>query len=179
MFWDSSNDLLRVMVMAPLAYATLVVFLRVSGKRMLSKMNAFDLVVTIALGSTLATILLSKEVSFAEGLAALALLLALQYVVAWSAARSRSISRVLKSQPRLLFYAGKFIPDALLAENVSEGAVHAGVRQQGFASFDQVHAVVLESDGSLSVLRHPGPAGADTLESVRGYHSGTTPPAQK
>jgi uncharacterized membrane protein YcaP (DUF421 family) len=41
--------------------------LRVSGKRTLAKMNAFDLVVTVALGSTLATILLSADVSLAEG----------------------------------------------------------------------------------------------------------------
>jgi hypothetical protein len=61
--------------MAPLAYGVLIFFLRVSGKRMLSKMSAFDLVVTIALGSTLATILLSKDVTLAEGIAALGLLI--------------------------------------------------------------------------------------------------------
>jgi uncharacterized membrane protein YcaP (DUF421 family) len=61
--FSSWADLGRVLVVGPLAYVSLVLFLRVSGKRTLTKLNAFDLVVTSALGSTLATILLSKSVS--------------------------------------------------------------------------------------------------------------------
>jgi uncharacterized membrane protein YcaP (DUF421 family) len=66
--WDS---LLRTLVVGVLAYVALVVFLRISGKRTLSKMNAFDLIVTVALGSTLATVTLSKEVALADGALAL------------------------------------------------------------------------------------------------------------
>lgn len=67
MFFDGWTGLLRVLVVGTLAYAALVLLLRVSGKRTLSKMNAFDLVVTVALGSTLATVLLSRDVALAEG----------------------------------------------------------------------------------------------------------------
>ena len=67
MFFDSWAGLLRVLVVGTLAYAALVLLLRVTGKRTLSKMNAFDLIVTVALGSTLATVLLSKDVALAEG----------------------------------------------------------------------------------------------------------------
>ena len=57
--FESWTGLLRVLLVGPLAYAALVLILRVSGKRTLSKFNAFDFVVTIALGLTLATILLN------------------------------------------------------------------------------------------------------------------------
>lgn len=67
--------------MGVLAYVALVVLLRVSGKRTLSKMNAFDLVVTVALGSTLATVLMAKDVALAEGVFAFALLIGLQLFV--------------------------------------------------------------------------------------------------
>ena len=67
MFFDGWAGLLRVLVVGALAYAALVLLLRVSGKRTLSKMNAFDLVVTVALGSTLATVLPSRDVALAEG----------------------------------------------------------------------------------------------------------------
>jgi len=56
MFFDSWFGLLRVIVIGTLAYAALIALLRVSGKRSLSKMNAFDLVVTVALGSTFAAV---------------------------------------------------------------------------------------------------------------------------
>ena len=52
-----------------------LLLLRVSGKRTLTRMNAFDLVVTVALGPTLATVLLTKSVALADGLAAFALLI--------------------------------------------------------------------------------------------------------
>ena len=67
MFFDSWTGLGRVLVVGTLAYVALVAVLRISGKRTLTKLNAFDLVVTVALGSTLATILLSNSVALADG----------------------------------------------------------------------------------------------------------------
>jgi len=63
MLFDSWTGLGRVLLVGVLAYSALVLTLRVSGKRTLTKLNAFDLVVTVALGSTLATVLLSKDVA--------------------------------------------------------------------------------------------------------------------
>ncbi|MFC8586714.1 hypothetical protein ACFUGD_19535 [Streptomyces sp. NPDC057217] len=62
---------------------------RLSGKRTLTKMNAFDLVVTVALGSTLSTVLLDRGVSLTEGVLALALPAFLQFVNAKAAVHFR------------------------------------------------------------------------------------------
>lgn len=62
MFFSSGTTLIRTLVVGVLAYISLVLLLRLSGRRTLSKMNAFDLVVTVALGSTFATILLNRDV---------------------------------------------------------------------------------------------------------------------
>lgn len=87
MWFDTWLGLWRVAVVGMCAYAALVVFLRTSGKRTLAKMNAFDLVVTVALGSTLATVLLSKDVALVEGVLAFAVLIALQFGIAWLSVR--------------------------------------------------------------------------------------------
>ena len=50
----------QTVIVGVLAYVALISLLRISGKRTLSTMNAFDLIVTVALGSTFATILLLK-----------------------------------------------------------------------------------------------------------------------
>ena len=83
-----------------------LLLLRVSGKRTLTKINAFDLVVTVALGSTLATVLLTKSVALAEGLTAFVLLIFLQFVLTWLFVRSQAASRLVKSEPTLLVYQG-------------------------------------------------------------------------
>ncbi len=67
MWFDSSADLGRILAVGATAYVTLVLVLRSSGKRTLAEPNAFDPVVTVALGSTLATIPASSDVSWSEG----------------------------------------------------------------------------------------------------------------
>jgi uncharacterized membrane protein YcaP (DUF421 family) len=152
MFFDSWAGLLRTLIVGALAYVALVVLLRLSGKRTLSKMNAFDLIVTVALGSTLATILLSQDVALAEGVLAFALLIGLQYLIATLSVRSATVSRLVKSEPRLLAYQGRLLPGALRDERVVEAEVLAAIRQQGIAAIESVEAVVLETDGSMTVV---------------------------
>lgn len=168
--FDSWAALARVLVNGASAYVALVVLLRLSGKRTLSKMNAFDLVVTVALGSTLATIVTSSQIALATGVLALALLVALQYGVAWLSSRWPRVDAVVKSRPRVLFHAGVFSGDALRDERITEDEVRAAIRQASVGSVDEVESVVLESSGDLAVVRGaPGDRRArrDLLEGVR------------
>lgn len=173
MFFDSWMSLVRTGVVGVSAYVLLVLLLRVSGKRTLTKLNAFDLVVTVALGSTLATVLLSKDVALADGVLAFALLIFLQLAVTWLSVRSKAVSRLVKAEPRLVFHQGQFLPGALKAERVTEHEVLQALRTQGVASPDQVAAVVLETDGSLSVLQNQSSGAASTLANVVGAEGAT------
>lgn len=168
MFFDGWDGLLRVVVVGVLAYSGLVSLLRISGKRTLSKMNAFDFVVTVALGSTLATILLSSDVALAEGLVAFALLILLQFAVTWLSVRSSTFQSFVKNEPKLLFYEGDFLHSAMRAERVTEEEVEAAVRQQGLASFEQVGVAVLETDGSVTVVAQSGLGSETALGNVAG-----------
>lgn len=152
MWFDSWDDLLRVLLVGSAAYVTLVVVLRVSGKRTLAKLNAFDLVVTVALGSTLATILLSADVSFAEGAVALGLLALLQLLVAATTARLPGGRSVVTARPTMVLRDGELLPGALRDQRLTEAEVRQAVRSTGTGDLSQVAAVVLESDGTLSVI---------------------------
>jgi uncharacterized membrane protein YcaP (DUF421 family) len=158
LFFDSWSGIARVLIVGTLAYACLVLILRITGKRTLSKLNAFDFVVTVAFGSVLATILLNKSVALLEGVAALALLAALQYVVAWSSARSRRFGRLVKSEPRLLMHDGQLLQGAMKEERISADEIDAALRSAGIASPGPGTAVILETSGDLSVIDDPVPA---------------------
>jgi uncharacterized membrane protein YcaP (DUF421 family) len=118
MIFNSWDAVWRTLVVGVLAYGALVLLLRVSGKRTLSKMNAFDLIVTVALGSTLATILLNKKVALIEGVSAFFILIGLQYVVAWLSIRSDGFKKLIKSDPQLLFYRGNYLKEKITKERV-------------------------------------------------------------
>ncbi|QDX25697.1 DUF421 domain-containing protein [Sphingomonas suaedae] len=152
MFFDTGYELLRVIVITLSAYAILIVVLRAAGKRALAKLNAFDLVVTVALGSTLATVLLSKDVALAEGALAFAMLAGLQYAVARASIRWRWFRNAVRAEPRLLLKDGVLRPEAMAAERVTADEVAAALRQQGIGRIADAAAVVLETDGSLSVI---------------------------
>lgn len=153
LFFSDLSALGRTALIGVLAYIALIAILRLSGKRTLSKMNAFDLVVTVALGSTLATILLNKDVALAEGALALALLVALQYAITWSSVRFAWVRRAVTGEPALLARDGRCLPQALRRARVTEAEVLAAVRAAGLAELGEVQAVVLETDGSFSVVR--------------------------
>jgi uncharacterized membrane protein YcaP (DUF421 family) len=167
MVFDGWQDLWRILAIGALAYPGLVFLLRITGKRTLSKMNAFDLVITVAFGSSLATVLLSEDVTLSEGLVAFALLCALQYAVAFVSVRSERFQSLIKAQPSLLFYRGDFLPRAMRQERVTREEVLAAVRGQGLPDLEGVQAVVLETDGSFSVVAGAGDAALDALRTVR------------
>lgn len=74
MWFDSWDDVVRIVLVGAASYTALVILLRLAGKRTLSQLNVFDFVVTVALGSILASVLLDSTLSFTEGMTALALL---------------------------------------------------------------------------------------------------------
>lgn len=170
-FFDGWSGIARTLVVGTLAYVVLVFMLRISGKRTLSKMNAFDLIVTVALGSTLATVLLDTDVALAEGATAFALLIGLQYLVTWSSVRTRWVKRLVTGEPELVAYRGRLLPDAMLRTRVTEDEVRAALRTAGYGAFDDVEAIVLETEGSFSVVGKGDAVARDALEGVRGNRS--------
>ena len=170
MFYQDWNGIVRTIIVGALAYAILVLFLRISGKRTLAKLNAFDLVVTVALGSTLATILLSEDVALAEGVTALLMLVLLQYVVAFLSVRSRSFARAVRSEPTLLVRDGEPCREAMRRSRITQEELETVLRTDGERSLASVDTVILESDGSFSVI---GDSAKGKGKSAMGGQAGT------
>jgi uncharacterized membrane protein YcaP (DUF421 family) len=157
-FFDDWVGIARILIFAALAYAALVLVLRTSGKRTLGKMNAFDLVITVALGSTLAAAVLDASVPLAESVLAFAALAGLQAAVAYGQTRSPRIEALVKSEPSLVVRDGRILRGVLRRERLTESEVMQAVRASGRGGLEDVAAVVLETDGSLSVIGSGGRA---------------------
>jgi len=152
MLFDSWYALLRIIVVGTLSYLALIVVLRVSGKRTLAKMNMFDFVITIALGSVFGSLLLSKNVALIDGVVAFVLLAALQFAVASLSIRSQQFEELVQGSPVLLFYRGQYLTDAMRAERVSKAEIRFAIRSNQVSDLNDVEAVIFETDGSFSVL---------------------------
>jgi len=153
---DDISDVTTVVLTAVFAYVWLVLLLRVSGKRTLSQLNAFDFIVTVALGSIMASTILSASVAWTEGAAALAALAALQFVAAWGSTRFDWVRTAITSQPTVLLRDGQMDTAAMLRGRIDEDSLCAAVRSNGIGDLSSVASVVLETDGTLSVISRTG-----------------------
>jgi uncharacterized membrane protein YcaP (DUF421 family) len=123
----------------------------------------------VALGSALANVILSKDVSLAQGGLALALLCLLQLLVTWLSVRSDRFQRLVKSTPALLLYEGEFQGKAMRRERVTEAEIRSALRGQGICAVEKVAAVILETDGTFSVIRQWQGDSRSALVDVAGW----------
>jgi uncharacterized membrane protein YcaP (DUF421 family) len=149
MEWE---PLARVVVRGIIAYAAVIAYIRVSGNRTLAKLRAFDFVVTIALGTMLASTILDRSLPFIHGLAALALLILLQYVVAKLSTYSRALRNIVTNEAVLLYRRGEWQEKAMRKARVTKEEVEGAMRQSGHASPETAEAAWLEVNGDISVV---------------------------
>lgn len=149
---EQLSTMIRIILTGIGAYISIILMLRVSGKRTLAKMNAFDFIVTVALGSILATTLTSQQTSLLAGLTAFGTLIILQYILAKLSKRFSIVNQMIKSEPTLLFYKGDYLRKHLQKERILEMEVIQAIRSSG-TPLEQVEAVIIETDGTFSVLR--------------------------
>ncbi len=168
MLFESFQDLLRILVSAIISYAVIIVWLRVAGKRTLSKWNAFDYIVTIALGSILASMILSKDVKMADGILAFSLLMLFQFSITFLSSRFSVFDKIIKAEPKFLYCDNRFLEQNMKAERVPKPEILAAIRSAGISALDDVRAVILETDGSFSVVKKSDDRSDSALSDVQG-----------
>jgi len=156
---------LRILISVSI-YFVLIILLRISGKRTLSDMNIFDFVVTVAIGTTLSSTIISKDVAVVDGLLALLSLVLLQYIIAFIAVRSNHLQKMIKSRPTILFFKGKYLFAAMRKERVSREEILQAMRSQGVSIEEQVEAVILETNGNVSVIKKSENKGTSTFANL-------------
>ncbi len=152
MFFDSWNSIARILIVGALAYLIMVAIVRVSGKRTLSQLNAFDLIVSVSMGSVLATTITSQDLTLVDGLVGFAVLAGMQYLVAWISSKKPPVRTVITSNPTVLVRDGEVLPDKLAENRLIESEILQAIRSSGTGDVADVRAVVLETDGTLSVI---------------------------
>lgn len=176
-FFAGWEPLGRILIVGTAMYVLLLVMLRLSGSRSLSNMHSFDFIVTVAIGSAFGRALTAKSVALAEAVVAFLLLITLQYVVAWVRTRSSAFSAVVTNSPRLLYYRGRFLREAMGEARIVEAELRSAVRKQKLGSMESVEAIVLESSGELSVITALGDRSAfgEIVEDQIGPHPADAP----
>lgn len=166
MFFQGWNTIYQAIILSVLTYLAIIIILRLSGKRTLSSFNAFDFLISVTVGSISATTILSSQTKFFEGIVAIATLVVLQYIVAKINVHSKVFSKVIRSDPTLLYYNGQYISSNLKKMRVTKEDILQEVRKSSGVTMDKVHAVILESNGKISVVTS---GSKESLKNIKKY----------
>jgi uncharacterized membrane protein YcaP (DUF421 family) len=151
-FFKGWEPLIRILVVGTAFYFILMVMLRITGKRSLSRFDAFDFTITMAIGSIFGRVAIDEKVSLAEAVLAAALLVSLQFVLSWLAVRSSWVRKAICAEPTLLFYQGMYQRAAMKKERVTEEEIRGAMHEHGINDESQAEAVILGSNGKLAVV---------------------------
>ena len=164
MFFNGLEPIYKSVIISIVLYISIVILLRLSGKRTLSDLNAFDLLVTITMGSIAATTILSKDTSYLDGIISIITLVILQYIVAEGAVFSKSFNKLIRSKSTLVFYKGEYLEENMKKMRITKNDILQQARQQQGITSNQISAVILESNGKLSVIKNSEQANEEELK---------------
>lgn len=154
-------------------YFAVLLFARIAGVRSFAQMSAFDLAVTIAIGSMIATTVASRDPPLVQGMFAMMGLYALQLIVSRLRRRFASFRRVVDNRPILLMDAGgRMLHENMKVARVTEDDLRQELRAANVIDPGHVQAVVMEGTGNVHVLHHHDQdvsRDAWVLENVRDY----------
>ncbi|MCW5880626.1 MAG: DUF421 domain-containing protein [Anaerolineae bacterium] len=144
-------------------YVVVLVGLRLFGKRQLSQITPYDLVVILLISNAVQNAMVGPDTSLTAGLVAAFTLLIVNWGVSRLVLTNQNVAQIMIGQPVLLVHAGEFVQENLMREGILPDEVLAAMREHGIAELADVGMAVLEVDGSISFV----PSGADVRRTRR------------
>jgi len=152
---------------ATAVYVLLWVLIRISGRRTLSEMTAFDFILLLIIGEATQQALLGEDFSVTNGAIVIITLLSMDVLVALVKSRSQAASKWIDGVPTIIVADGKPLPERLrMARLTEDDILEAARRLQGLERMDQIKYAVLEVSGGISVIPQP-PVGQRGRDAVR------------
>ncbi|CAM3331659.1 DUF421 domain-containing protein [Zobellia roscoffensis] len=162
--WDAFG---AIIITALGIYITVILMTRICGKRSFSKMSSFDFAMTVAVGSIIATTVLSKTVSLYDGIIGIITIYLLQMGAAY-VRRHDMVKKVMDNTPLLLMDGEIILENNLRKGRVTKSDLQAKLREANITELSEVKAVVFETTGDISVLhkQHDRPIEDFLMEDV-------------
>lgn len=167
----SWGSLALVVVSTVGAYVAMIVFSRITGLRSFAQMTNFDIAATVMFGSIAATTAVTRSTPLLQGVVALAVLFAVQVLIA-RGRLARRVEAAVDNAPLLLMSGSTVLEDNLARARMTDGDLRSKLRLAGVTRTADVRAVVLETTGTVSVVTagpDEPPIDLDLFAGIRGY----------
>ncbi|NBQ84971.1 MAG: DUF421 domain-containing protein [Methylophilaceae bacterium] len=133
-------------------YTFLLIILRLTGKRQIGQLSAFDLVLLLILSNAVQNSMNAGDNSLIGGLVVAATLVTLNFLVGYISFKSKKIATIIEGRPQILIHNGKLFADVMETAQLSHHELDAALRGAGCLNVDAVHVAILENNGDISVV---------------------------
>lgn len=134
-------------------YIVLLIVLRLSGRRTLGEMTAFDFVLLLIIAETTQQALLGDDFSVTNAFILIVTLVSLDILLSHLKTRFDGFDRILDGLPMVVVEDGRPLTDRLRRSRLDEHDVLAAARRlQGLERMEQIKYAVLEADGKISII---------------------------
>jgi len=138
---------------AVFVFVFLLVLTRVIGKRELSSMQPFDLILLIVLGDAVQQGLTQDDYSLTGAVLVVGTIAVLQVCISWASYRFPRIRPMIEGEPIIVLQDGKPIERNLKRERLTTDDIAEEARKQSIAHLDEIKFAILETDGQLSFIK--------------------------
>jgi uncharacterized membrane protein YcaP (DUF421 family) len=145
-----------IVLRAAFIFAFLYVLMRVVGRRELSTLEPFDLILLIVLGDLVQQGLTQDDYSVTGALLAIVTIALLQVALSWTNFRFPKVRPALQGEPIVVLQDGKPIQRNMDRERVTEDDLTEAARQQNIGSLDEVAWAVMETSGTITFIKKSG-----------------------
>ena len=141
------------LIRAAIVYGFLLVIFRIAGRRTLAEITTFELVLSLIISETIQQALIDGDNSMTNAFLLVIALVGLNIIFSELKQRSRRMDLLIDGAPILMMRDGQLFRDRMDKERVDvEDILQAGRTQEGLSRLDELAHVVLERDGSLTVI---------------------------
>jgi uncharacterized membrane protein YcaP (DUF421 family) len=136
-----------------IVYLLLLIIFRIAGKRTLSQITTFDLVLTLIISEAVQQALVDSDNSMTNAFLLVIGLVGFDILVSLVKQRSPLIDRLIEGTPLVLVENGKPHPKYLKMERIDEAEIiHAARSRLGAATMAEINYAVLEQDGEITIV---------------------------
>lgn len=133
-------------------YIFLIVILRATGKRQIGQMSPFDLVLLLVLSNAVQNSMNGGDNSVTGGIILSLTLVTSNWLTGKITFSSKKVERLIEGAPQVLVHDGKVYEAALAEAQLTRHELMAAIRSEGYTDLNEIRAVILENDGSISVI---------------------------
>ncbi len=147
--------MLNTFVRVSIIYILVLVVMRIMGKREISQMQPFELVIAIMIADLASVPMSDTGIPIFNGIIPILALLLFQLIISIINLRSIKLRQIICGKPQILIYRGKIDEKALKKEKITINELQERLRQNNIFTLGDVEYAILETSGEISVIQKP------------------------